>query len=194
MQPRDRLTAKEIQVATLVWLAGILRTSEQVVKNYLRTAFDKLGSLDSARTGVVRGGSRRGDWHVQVGNGPVPTTEGWSLAIAEEPQLPVGASKGQATAAGGVLLGSRCGCADRVRAARGLGVLGVAGKIGERVFEGGAMPERGFVTRGAKQIAHWGWCEGPPTRSRFRHMPTANSCTLLTMQNSRRPGRAKRQG
>jgi hypothetical protein len=39
----------------------------------------------------------------------VPTTEGWSLAIAEEPQLPAGASKGQATAAGGILLGSRCG-------------------------------------------------------------------------------------
>jgi DNA-binding NarL/FixJ family response regulator len=42
MQPRDRLTAEEIRVATLVWqgltnkdIAGVLRTSEQVVKNYL---------------------------------------------------------------------------------------------------------------------------------------------------------------
>ncbi|HUB03126.1 MAG TPA: helix-turn-helix transcriptional regulator [Terriglobales bacterium] len=50
MQPRDRLSAKEIQVATLVWqgltnkdIAGVLHTSEQVVKNYLRTTFDKLG-------------------------------------------------------------------------------------------------------------------------------------------------------
>ena len=50
MQPRDRLTAKEIQVATLVWqgltnkdVAAVLRTSEQVVKNHLRSAFDKLG-------------------------------------------------------------------------------------------------------------------------------------------------------
>ena len=50
MQPRDRLTAREIQVATLVWqgltnkdIARVLLTSEQVVKNYLRTAFDKLG-------------------------------------------------------------------------------------------------------------------------------------------------------
>jgi DNA-binding CsgD family transcriptional regulator len=50
MQPRDRLTAKEIQVAILVWqgltnedIAGVLLTSEQVVKNYLGTAFDKLG-------------------------------------------------------------------------------------------------------------------------------------------------------
>lgn len=50
MQPRDQLTHKEIQVATLVWegltnreIAKIIGTTEQVVKNYLRTAFDKLG-------------------------------------------------------------------------------------------------------------------------------------------------------
>jgi len=50
MPPRDRLTAKEVQVAALVWqgltnrdIAGRLGTTEQVVKNYLRTTFDKLG-------------------------------------------------------------------------------------------------------------------------------------------------------
>ena len=50
MQPRDQLTAKEIQVTSLVWegltnreIAKIVGTTEQVVKNYLRTAFDKLG-------------------------------------------------------------------------------------------------------------------------------------------------------
>jgi DNA-binding NarL/FixJ family response regulator len=50
MQPRDQLTAKEIQVSTLVGegltnreIAKIIGTTEQVVKNYLRTAFDKLG-------------------------------------------------------------------------------------------------------------------------------------------------------
>ena len=50
MQPRDQLTAKEIQVTTLVWegltnreIAKIVGTTEQVIKNYLRTAFDKLG-------------------------------------------------------------------------------------------------------------------------------------------------------
>jgi DNA-binding CsgD family transcriptional regulator len=50
MQPRDQLTTKETQVATLVWegltnreIAKIIGTTEQVVKNYLRTAFDKLG-------------------------------------------------------------------------------------------------------------------------------------------------------
>ena len=50
MHPRDRLTSKEIQVAILVWeglsnrdIAERLETSEQVVKNYLRNTFDKLG-------------------------------------------------------------------------------------------------------------------------------------------------------
>jgi DNA-binding NarL/FixJ family response regulator len=50
MQPRHRLTAKETQVATLVWegftnreIANVIDTTEQVVKNYLRNTFDKLG-------------------------------------------------------------------------------------------------------------------------------------------------------
>ncbi len=50
MQPRQCLTPKEAQVATLVWegltnreIANLIGTTEQVVKNYLRTTFDKLG-------------------------------------------------------------------------------------------------------------------------------------------------------
>lgn len=50
MQPCDRLTAKEVQVATLVWegqtnreIAAVVGTTEQVIKNYLRNTFDKLG-------------------------------------------------------------------------------------------------------------------------------------------------------
>lgn len=50
MTPRDRLTPKEIQVATLVWqgltnreIGKLLETTEQVVKNHLRSTFDKLG-------------------------------------------------------------------------------------------------------------------------------------------------------
>ena len=50
MQPCECLRTKEMQVATLVWegltnrqIAAIIGTSEQVVKNYLRTTFDKLG-------------------------------------------------------------------------------------------------------------------------------------------------------
>jgi DNA-binding NarL/FixJ family response regulator len=48
--PCERLTAKEIQVATLVWegltnreIGKIMGTSEQVIKNHLRSTFDKLG-------------------------------------------------------------------------------------------------------------------------------------------------------
>ena len=50
MQPRERLTIKEMQVAALVWegqtnreIAKAIGTTEQVVKNYLRNTFDKLG-------------------------------------------------------------------------------------------------------------------------------------------------------
>jgi len=50
MQPCDRLTQKEIQVTQLVWegltnreIAKLIGTTEQVVKNYLRNTFDKLG-------------------------------------------------------------------------------------------------------------------------------------------------------
>jgi DNA-binding NarL/FixJ family response regulator len=50
MHPCECLTPKETQVATLVWqgltnrqIAKLIGTSEQVVKNYLRTTFDKLG-------------------------------------------------------------------------------------------------------------------------------------------------------
>jgi Response regulator containing a CheY-like receiver domain and an HTH DNA-binding domain len=81
MQPRERLTPKEIQVATLVWqgltnkdVAAVLRTSEQVVKNYLRTAFDKLGvwtRLELALYVASHGGA---NWHVSLGSAlpPVP--------------------------------------------------------------------------------------------------------------------------
>jgi DNA-binding CsgD family transcriptional regulator len=92
MQPRDRLTAKEIQVATLVWqgltnkdIARVLITSEQVVKNYLRTAFDKLGvwtRLELALYVASHGGA---NWHLQLGNGLLsPAAPGWSVAASEE--------------------------------------------------------------------------------------------------------------
>ncbi len=91
MPPRDRLTAKEIQVATLVWqgltnkdIASVIRTSEQVVKNYLRTTFDKLGvwtRLELALYVASHGGA---NWHVQPGNGLLPTAAGWSVTVGEE--------------------------------------------------------------------------------------------------------------
>src|SRR3982074_2785157 len=108
MQPRDRLTAKEIQVATLVWqgltnkdIAGVLLTSEQVVKNYLRTAFDKLGvwtRLELALYVASHGGA---NWHVQLGNGLLPVPPEWSTAAGEKPRFTGG--KEQPSAGGGLL-------------------------------------------------------------------------------------------
>ena len=50
MTPQEHLTPREIQVAVLVWegltnreIGRIIGTSEQVIKNHLRTTFDKLG-------------------------------------------------------------------------------------------------------------------------------------------------------
>jgi len=50
MTPCERLIAKEIQIAILVWegmtnreIGRIVGTSEQVIKNDLRSIFDKLG-------------------------------------------------------------------------------------------------------------------------------------------------------
>ena len=67
-KPHQCLTPKEGQVATLVWqgmtnreIAKLIGTTEQVVKNYLRTTFDKLGvwsRLELALYVSNRGGGR----------------------------------------------------------------------------------------------------------------------------------------
>jgi DNA-binding CsgD family transcriptional regulator len=95
MQPRDRLTAKEVQVATLVWqgltnkdIAGDLKTSEQVVKNYLRTAFDKLGVWTRLELALYVAGHGGANWHLHLGNRLLPTelrTQiGWPVAPGEQ--------------------------------------------------------------------------------------------------------------
>jgi DNA-binding CsgD family transcriptional regulator len=109
MQPRDRLTTKEIQVASLVWqglmnkdIASVLGTSEQVIKNYLRTTFDKLGvwtRLELALYVASHGGA---NWPAQVGRG-IETPLGWSPSPPESAVLlpEVKASAVAAGASGG---------------------------------------------------------------------------------------------
>lgn len=50
MTPRECLTPREIQIAILVWqgltnreISRLVGTTEQVIKNHLRSTFDKLG-------------------------------------------------------------------------------------------------------------------------------------------------------
>jgi DNA-binding NarL/FixJ family response regulator len=69
MQPCDRLTAKEIQVATLVWqgltnrqVAAAIGTTEQVVKNYLRSVFDKLGVWSRLELALYVASHGGADW------------------------------------------------------------------------------------------------------------------------------------
>src|SRR5271154_7172194 len=91
MQPRDRLSAKEIQVATLVWqgltnedIAVVFRTSEQVVKNYLRTTFDKLGVWTRLELALYVAGHGGANWHAQLGNGVLTPAPGWSGPVGEK--------------------------------------------------------------------------------------------------------------
>lgn len=76
MQPRDQLTPKEIQVATLVWeghtnreIAGMVGTTEQVVKNYLRTTFDKLGVWSRLELALYVASHGGAEWTEQLGLG-----------------------------------------------------------------------------------------------------------------------------
>ncbi len=69
MQPCQRLTAAEIRVATLVWegltnrqIAGLIGTTEQVVKNYLRTTFDKLGVWSRLELALYVAGHGGAEW------------------------------------------------------------------------------------------------------------------------------------
>ncbi len=85
MPPRDRLTGKEIQVASLVWqgltnkdIAAVLGTSEQVVKNYLRTTFDKLGvwtRLELALYVASHGGA---NWRMELGRAAPAAPVEWN--------------------------------------------------------------------------------------------------------------------
>jgi len=92
MQPRDRLTSREVQVATLVWqgltnkdIAGVIGTSEQVVKNHLRTTFDKLGVWTRLELALYVAGHGGANWHALVrAREPLPGS-GWDSKMPETP-------------------------------------------------------------------------------------------------------------
>jgi len=50
----------------------VLLTSEQVVKNYLRTAFDKLGVWTRLELALYVAGHGGANWHMPTGNGLLP--------------------------------------------------------------------------------------------------------------------------
>jgi len=71
MPPCERLTHKEVQVASLVWkgmtnreIGVALGTTEQVVKNYLRNTFDKLGVWSRLELAMYVAGHGGADWKV----------------------------------------------------------------------------------------------------------------------------------
>ena len=92
MTPSERLTPKEIQIAILVWegltnreIGKIVGTSEQVIKNHLRSTFDKLGvwsRLELAMYVASHGGK---DWPP-----PSPSAPACPRGIWSEPTEPIG--------------------------------------------------------------------------------------------------------
>ncbi|MFY9743286.1 MAG: LuxR C-terminal-related transcriptional regulator [Candidatus Sulfotelmatobacter sp.] len=82
MTPREHLTCKEIEIATLVWqgltnreIGNLTGTTEQVVKNHLRSTFDKLGvwsRLELAMYVASHGGK---SWTEESG-GPLAPSSG----------------------------------------------------------------------------------------------------------------------
>ena len=90
MIPRECLTAKEVEVATLVWqgltnreIGKMLNTSEQVIKNHLRSTFDKLGvwsRLELAMYVASHGGK---NWPAETSQpGLTGSTGGFPLPFA----------------------------------------------------------------------------------------------------------------
>ena len=74
MQPCHQLTAKEVQVATLVWegltnreIAVLVGTTEQVIKNYLRATFDKLGVWSRLELAMYIANHGGANWNSELG-------------------------------------------------------------------------------------------------------------------------------
>jgi DNA-binding NarL/FixJ family response regulator len=69
MTPCECLTPKEVQVAQLVWqgltnreIGRIIGTSEQVIKNHLRSTFDKLGVWSRLELAMYVASHGGGSW------------------------------------------------------------------------------------------------------------------------------------
>lgn len=90
MSPREQLSPKEIEVTTLVWegktnpeIAALVGCTEQVIKNQLRSVFDKLGvwsRLELALYVASHGGASwvDGDENTHIEPSPRPLTIGRS--------------------------------------------------------------------------------------------------------------------
>lgn len=114
MQPRDRLTGKEIQVATLVWqgltnkdIAVVLGTSEQVVKNYLRTTFDKLGVWTRLELALYVAGHGGATWHTTIDTAALPRGTDWTVRPEDEVVPLAGGERKAAGASGGMVQAGR---------------------------------------------------------------------------------------
>ncbi len=77
MMPRERLTEKEINVATFVWqgltnreIGKLMGTTEQVIKNHLRSTFDKLGVWTRLELAMYVAGHGGKNWRGEADQPP----------------------------------------------------------------------------------------------------------------------------
>ena len=80
MMPCERLTQKEIQVAILVWqgltnreIGKIIGTTEQVIKNHLRSTFDKLGVCSRLELAMYVASHGGRNWPPPAGPSEIPS-------------------------------------------------------------------------------------------------------------------------
>jgi len=73
MHARNRLTPGEVEVACLVWegmtnreIGASIGTTEQVIKNYLRVIFDKLGVWSRLELALYIANHGGTDWRQQM--------------------------------------------------------------------------------------------------------------------------------
>lgn len=91
MSPCEQLNCSEIEIATQVWqgrtnpeIANLLGVSEQIVKNHLRSIFDKLGvwsRLELALYVASHGGQRWAAEHVGANTRAQPSTTAPALTV-----------------------------------------------------------------------------------------------------------------
>ena len=77
MSPREQLNCTEVRIATLVWqgrtnpdIATVIGTSEQVIKNHLRSVFDKLGVWSRLELALYVASHGGGSWAETVVGSP----------------------------------------------------------------------------------------------------------------------------
>ncbi|MGB7640545.1 MAG: helix-turn-helix transcriptional regulator [Terriglobales bacterium] len=97
-------------MASLVWqgltnkdIAAVLGTSEQVVKNYLRTTFDKLGVWTRLELALYVAGHGGASWRLAQGRSAAAPPSAWNAGVGGDVAPFAAGTKAAAASPGGTL-------------------------------------------------------------------------------------------